>query len=161
MSHHPGREFGLFLEGELSVELDLEKYRLKPGDSIIFDSTTQLGANTFVTFPHEARPIHIAWIFSRALGEANALNAYENQNQSAREVMSMTMDDMAKAVADKTGMSVDQSKMAVQAVVDVIMSNLPPQMGEMVKNVMMGNMGDMSKMMGDMSNMMGDMDKKM
>ena len=40
MSHHEGREFGLILEGELVVELGFESYTLRPGDSIIFDSTT-------------------------------------------------------------------------------------------------------------------------
>ncbi len=40
MSHHVGREFGLVLEGELIVELGFERYTLKQGDSIIFDSTT-------------------------------------------------------------------------------------------------------------------------
>ena len=40
MSHHEGREFGLIFEGELIVELGFELYTLRPGDSIIFDSTT-------------------------------------------------------------------------------------------------------------------------
>lgn len=40
MSHHAGREFGLILEGELILELAFERYLLKEGDSIIFDSTT-------------------------------------------------------------------------------------------------------------------------
>lgn len=40
MSHHVGREFGLVLEGELTVELGFERYVLNPGDSIGFDSTT-------------------------------------------------------------------------------------------------------------------------
>lgn len=40
MSHHVGREFGLILEGELLLELGFERYLLKAGDSIIFDSTT-------------------------------------------------------------------------------------------------------------------------
>jgi transcriptional regulator with XRE-family HTH domain len=39
MSHHSGREFGLVLEGELTVELGFERYILHPGDSIAFDST--------------------------------------------------------------------------------------------------------------------------
>ena len=39
MSHHSGREFGLVLEGELTVELGFERYVLHPGDSIAFDST--------------------------------------------------------------------------------------------------------------------------
>jgi transcriptional regulator with XRE-family HTH domain len=40
MSHHVGREFGLVIEGELRVELAFERYVLRPGDSIIFDSAT-------------------------------------------------------------------------------------------------------------------------
>lgn len=40
MSRHPGREFGIILEGELLLELGFEKYHLQPGDSIIFNSTT-------------------------------------------------------------------------------------------------------------------------
>lgn len=40
LSHHPGREFGLVLEGELIVELGFERYTLKEGDSLIFDSST-------------------------------------------------------------------------------------------------------------------------
>lgn len=40
MSHHAGREFQLVLEGELLLELAFERYLLKAGDSIIFESTT-------------------------------------------------------------------------------------------------------------------------
>lgn len=40
MSHHVGREFGLILEGVLTIELGFETYTLQAGDSIIFDSTT-------------------------------------------------------------------------------------------------------------------------
>jgi transcriptional regulator with XRE-family HTH domain/mannose-6-phosphate isomerase-like protein (cupin superfamily) len=40
LSHHIGREFGLVLEGELTVELGFERYVLKEGDSLIFDSST-------------------------------------------------------------------------------------------------------------------------
>lgn len=63
MSHHVGREFGLVLEGELIVELGFEKYILKQGDSIIFDSTT----------PHRlsngcATPMRALWV---------VLNAYQ------------------------------------------------------------------------------------
>lgn len=39
MSHHGGREYGLVLEGELTVELGFERYLLHAGDSITFDST--------------------------------------------------------------------------------------------------------------------------
>jgi transcriptional regulator with XRE-family HTH domain len=36
---HPGREFGVVLEGRLGVRLGAEEYELGPGDSIAFDST--------------------------------------------------------------------------------------------------------------------------
>lgn len=39
MSHHNGREFGLVLSGELTVEFDGDALVLGEGDSIIFDST--------------------------------------------------------------------------------------------------------------------------
>ncbi len=39
MSQHAGREFGLILEGELTLEFGFETYTLQPGDSIAFDST--------------------------------------------------------------------------------------------------------------------------
>ncbi|MDX1520620.1 MAG: helix-turn-helix domain-containing protein [Anaerolineae bacterium] len=39
LSHHSGREVQLVLEGELLLELDLERYLLKAGDSIAYDST--------------------------------------------------------------------------------------------------------------------------
>ena len=56
MSHHIGREFGLVLEGALTIELGFERYTLCPGDSIIFDSTT----------PHRltnqsAKPMRALW----------------------------------------------------------------------------------------------------
>jgi transcriptional regulator with XRE-family HTH domain len=39
MSRHAGREFGLILEGELSIEIGFDTYVLQAGDSIAFDST--------------------------------------------------------------------------------------------------------------------------
>lgn len=39
MSRHSGREFTLVLEGELLLELGFDRYVLRAGDSIIFDST--------------------------------------------------------------------------------------------------------------------------
>ena len=39
MSRHAGREFGLVLEGELTIELGFETHVLHSGDSIAFDST--------------------------------------------------------------------------------------------------------------------------
>jgi transcriptional regulator with XRE-family HTH domain/quercetin dioxygenase-like cupin family protein len=40
MSQHSGREFGVILSGVLTLEVGFERYTLKTGDSIIFDSTT-------------------------------------------------------------------------------------------------------------------------
>lgn len=39
MMRHPGREYGVVLEGQLGVRLRFEEYALGPGDSIAFDST--------------------------------------------------------------------------------------------------------------------------
>jgi len=36
---HPGREYGLVLEGTLRLQLGFDEYTLGPGDSIAFDST--------------------------------------------------------------------------------------------------------------------------
>lgn len=57
LSHHEGREFGLILEGELSIELGFESYTLRQGDSIIFESTV----------PHRLinksdRPMRAVWV---------------------------------------------------------------------------------------------------
>lgn len=39
MMRHPGREYGLVLEGRLGVQLGFDRFELAPGDSIGFDST--------------------------------------------------------------------------------------------------------------------------
>jgi transcriptional regulator with XRE-family HTH domain len=39
MMRHPGREYGVVLEGRLGVRLGFEEYELGSGDSIAFDST--------------------------------------------------------------------------------------------------------------------------
>jgi len=39
MMRHPGREYGVVLEGQLGVQLGFDEYALGPGDSIAFDST--------------------------------------------------------------------------------------------------------------------------
>jgi transcriptional regulator with XRE-family HTH domain len=39
MIRHPGREYGVVLEGQLGVLLGFDEYTLGPGDSIAFDST--------------------------------------------------------------------------------------------------------------------------
>ncbi|HEX2909970.1 MAG TPA: cupin domain-containing protein [Chloroflexia bacterium] len=40
MHYHNGREFGVVLEGELTLDLGFERHVLRPGDSIAYDSTT-------------------------------------------------------------------------------------------------------------------------
>lgn len=40
MSHHSGREFVLVTAGELTLDLGFEHYKLYPGDSTIFESST-------------------------------------------------------------------------------------------------------------------------
>jgi uncharacterized cupin superfamily protein len=37
--HHGGYEYGMVMEGTLTVDLDGESYTLEPGDSIAYDST--------------------------------------------------------------------------------------------------------------------------
>lgn len=37
--HHAGYEYGVVIEGNLTVELDGQSYELQPGDSIAYDST--------------------------------------------------------------------------------------------------------------------------
>lgn len=39
MMRHPGREYGVVLEGRLGVQLGFDELALDPGDSIAFDST--------------------------------------------------------------------------------------------------------------------------
>jgi transcriptional regulator with XRE-family HTH domain len=39
MMRHPGREYGVVMEGRLGVQLGFDGYSLGPGDSIAFDST--------------------------------------------------------------------------------------------------------------------------
>jgi mannose-6-phosphate isomerase-like protein (cupin superfamily) len=39
LMRHPGREYGVVLEGRLGVQLGFDEFSLGPGDSIAFDST--------------------------------------------------------------------------------------------------------------------------
>lgn len=39
MQRHPGRDYGVLLEGELDVEVGFTTYHLQPGDSIAFDAS--------------------------------------------------------------------------------------------------------------------------
>jgi transcriptional regulator with XRE-family HTH domain/quercetin dioxygenase-like cupin family protein len=54
MSHHNGREFGLVLEGELTLELAFDHFTLQPGDSIVFDSTTPHRLSNHTDMPMKA-----------------------------------------------------------------------------------------------------------
>lgn len=61
MSHHIGREFHFVLEGELLLELGFERYLLKAGDSITFDSIVPHRLSNCGTVPMRA----ITVIFNR------------------------------------------------------------------------------------------------
>lgn len=39
MQRHPGRDYGVLLEGTLDIEVGFATYRLQPGDSIAFDAS--------------------------------------------------------------------------------------------------------------------------
>lgn len=57
VSRHPGREYGVVIDGRLRVTVGLDEYELEPGDSICFDST----------LPHRLeavgeRPARATWI---------------------------------------------------------------------------------------------------
>jgi mannose-6-phosphate isomerase-like protein (cupin superfamily) len=39
MQRHPGRDYGILLEGELDIEVGFATYHLEPGDSIAFDAS--------------------------------------------------------------------------------------------------------------------------
>jgi transcriptional regulator with XRE-family HTH domain len=54
---HDGREYGLVISGTLQANVGFESYKLGPGDSIAFDSST----------PHEylnktGEPVHAIWV---------------------------------------------------------------------------------------------------
>lgn len=72
------------------------------------------------------------------------------------------MDELTKMVADKTGISMEQSKMAVKVVMDFIGEKLPGGMGKQVQDMMMGEgvSGNMGNMMGNIGNVMGGMGGK-
>jgi len=66
------------------------------------------------------------------------------------------VDEMVKAVAQRTGLSEEQSRQAAQAVLDYLATKLPAPVAEQVKAVAsgtmpnMGNMGEMGKNVGGM-----------
>ncbi len=59
------------------------------------------------------------------------------------------MDEMAKMVSQRTGLSEDQSRQATQVVMDILMNRLPTPVANQVRDTMMGG----NKGMGDMGNM--------
>jgi mannose-6-phosphate isomerase-like protein (cupin superfamily)/DNA-binding XRE family transcriptional regulator len=78
MHHHPGREYGIVLEGELTVDLGFETHVLKQGDSVAFESTT----------PHRfsnkgTTPVRIIWV------NLNAGSSPQVQRKRKRPAMAM------------------------------------------------------------------------
>ena len=59
MSRHAGREFGLILEGELTIEIGFDTYVLQAGDSISFDSTRPHRLTNSGSIP--VRAIWVVW----------------------------------------------------------------------------------------------------
>ncbi len=55
--HHAGYEYGVVIEGNLTVEVDGESYELEPGDSIAYDSTRPHRITN--TRPTEARAMWV------------------------------------------------------------------------------------------------------
>ncbi|MBV8990610.1 MAG: cupin domain-containing protein [Solirubrobacterales bacterium] len=65
LMRHAGREYGYVLSGTLDVTVEFETYRLKPGDSISFDST----------IPHRLatagdEPVHAIWFVVGRSGDS-------------------------------------------------------------------------------------------
>ncbi len=62
------------------------------------------------------------------------------------------MDELVNAVSAKTGLPKDQAQAAAQAVLDFLMTKLPPPVAGQVKAALGGggNMGDVAKGLGGM-----------
>ena len=62
------------------------------------------------------------------------------------------MDELVKAVSQKTGLSPEQSKAAAQAVIDYLKGKLPGPVAGQIDNVLKGGggLGDMAKGLGGM-----------
>lgn len=62
------------------------------------------------------------------------------------------MDELVNAVSAKTGLPKDQAQAAAQAVLDFLMTRLPPPVAEQVKAALGGgtNLGDLGKGLGGM-----------
>lgn len=54
---HAGREWGVVLEGELTLELGPERLVLRPGDSVVFDSHVP-----HRTLNHGSQPMRAIWV---------------------------------------------------------------------------------------------------
>ncbi len=68
------------------------------------------------------------------------------------------MDDIAKMVSQRTGLSQDQSLKATQVVMDILMNRLPTPIANQVRDTMMGNgkgTSDMGNIARDMGSSMG------
>jgi len=62
------------------------------------------------------------------------------------------MDELVNVVAQKTGLSQDQSRAAAQAVIDYLKSKLPAPVAGQIDSVLKGGggLGDMAKGLGGM-----------
>lgn len=62
------------------------------------------------------------------------------------------MDELVKAVAQKTGLSEDQARAATQAVLDYLKKKLPAPIAGQIDSVLQGGggLGDMAKGLGGM-----------
>lgn len=64
------------------------------------------------------------------------------------------MDELAKAISQKTGLSEDQSRQAAQAAMDYLMTKLPAPLAEQVKSALTGGgasgLADAAKGLGGM-----------
>ena len=63
------------------------------------------------------------------------------------------MDEMAKMVSQRTGLSQDQSRQATQVVMDILMNRLPTPIANQVRDAMTGgksanDMGNIARGMG-------------
>jgi hypothetical protein len=59
------------------------------------------------------------------------------------------MDELAKLVAQRTGISEEQAKVAVKVVVDFIKSKLPTAIGSQIDAILSGpNVGDIGAQLG-------------
>jgi hypothetical protein len=65
------------------------------------------------------------------------------------------MDELVKAVSQRTGLSEEQSRQAAQAVLDFLMTKLPPPLAEQIKGALSGKAPDMTEMGKNLGGMLG------